>query len=61
MITTTHGPMDESLLEKREGVEDYPDGTVSWVEYWKDGEMVHRSANIALKGREIRMETGTFG
>ena len=61
MIHTIYGEMDPSLLEKREGTEDYPDATVRWVEYWKGAELVHRSADIALKGKEMKMETGTLG
>ena len=43
------GEMDESLLEKREGSLDNDTETTSWVEYWLDGEMVHRSVHMALK------------
>jgi len=49
MITTTKGEMDESLLEKREGSIDNDTETTSWVEYWLDGELVHRSVNMVLK------------
>lgn len=49
MITTTKGEMDESLLEKREGSLDNDTETTSWVEYWLDGEMVHRSVHMVLK------------
>ena len=49
MITTTKGNMDESLLEKREGSLENDTETTSWVEYWLDGEMVHRSIHMALK------------
>jgi hypothetical protein len=49
MITTTKGEMDESLLEKREGSIDNDTETTTWVEYWLDGEMVHRSVLMALK------------
>ena len=49
MITTTKGDMDESLLEKREGSVDNDTETTSWVEYWLDGELVHRSVNMILK------------
>ena len=41
--------MDESLLEKREGIVDNDNETTTWVEYWLDGELVHRSAHVALK------------
>ena len=49
MITTTKGDMDESLLEKREGSLDNDNETTTWVEYWLDGELVHRSVHVALK------------
>ena len=41
--------MDESLLEKREGSIDTDTETTSWVEYWHEGELVHRSVNMVLK------------
>jgi hypothetical protein len=50
LVTTTHGLMDDSLLEKREGVNPPPPDagvhgcSVAWVEYWLEGELVHRSA-----------------
>ena len=49
MITTTKGDMDESLLEKREGTIDNNNESTTWVEYWLDGELVHRSVHVALK------------
>ena len=49
MITTTKGLMDEVLLEKREGVIDNDNEHTTWVEYWHDGELVHRSAHVRLK------------
>ena len=49
IVTTTKGDMDDSLLEKREGSLDNDTETTSWVEYWLDGEMVHRSVYMALK------------
>ena len=49
MITTTKGDMDEALLEKRVGSVDNDTETTSWVEYWLDGELVHRSVHMALK------------
>ncbi|MBK8772992.1 MAG: hypothetical protein IPM06_21520 [Rhizobiales bacterium] len=41
--------MDESLLEKRTGGLDDANETTEWVEYWHDGELVHRSAAVVLK------------
>ena len=49
MITTTKGDMDESLLEKKEGVVDNENEYTTWVEYWLEGELVHRSAHVSLK------------
>ena len=49
IVNTTKGEMDDSLLEKREGSIDTDTETTSWIEYWLDGEMVHRSVNMALK------------
>jgi len=49
LVTTTKGEMDESLLEKREGSLDNDNESTTWVEYWLDGELVHRSAHVQLK------------
>jgi len=49
IVTTTKGDMDESLLEKREGSVDDDNEYTTWVEYWLDGELVHRSAHVTLK------------
>jgi hypothetical protein len=49
LVTTTKGEMDESLLEKREGSVDNDIEYTTWVEYWLDGELVHRSAHVSLK------------
>ena len=49
LVTTTKGEMDESLLEKREGSLDNDNETTTWVEYWLEGELVHRSAHVQLK------------
>lgn len=49
MITTTKGEMEESLLEKREGEIDNENETTAWVEYWHEGELVHRSVHVKLK------------
>lgn len=48
-ITTTKGLMDEALLEKREGLVDDDNERTTWVEYWLDGELVHRSVHVHLK------------
>jgi len=49
MIQTTKGEMDESLLEKREGQVDTDTENTDWVEYWFEGELVHRSVHVKLK------------
>jgi hypothetical protein len=41
--------MDDSLLEKREGTVDNDNELTTWVEYWLEGELVHRSAHVTLK------------
>jgi hypothetical protein len=49
LIKTTHGMMDDSLLEKREGLIDNEDERTTWVEYRLGEELVHRSAHVTLK------------
>jgi hypothetical protein len=49
MVTTTLGEMDEAFLEKKEGTFENDNESTTWVEYWKDGELVHRSAHVTLK------------
>jgi hypothetical protein len=49
LVTTTHGDMDESLLIKKEGVFENDHEKTSWVEYYLDDCLVHRSAHIFLK------------
>jgi len=49
LITTTKGDMEEALLEKKEGFVDNDNEYTTWVEYWHEGELVHRSAHVTLK------------
>lgn len=49
MVTTIYGDMDEVLLLKKEGNFEDDNEITSWVEYYLDGELVHRSAHIYLK------------
>lgn len=49
LVTTTKGEMDDSLLEKREGSVDNEHEITRWVEYWLEGELVHRSVHVHLK------------
>ena len=48
-VFTTKGDMDEALLDKKEGVIDNDNEYTTWVEYWHEGELVHRSAHVRLK------------
>jgi len=49
IVTTTKGDMDDSLLVKKEGFIDNENEYTTWVEYWLDDELVHRSAHVTLK------------
>jgi hypothetical protein len=49
IVTTTKGEMDESLLEKKEGMVDNDHEMTRWIEYWLEGELVHRSVHVHLK------------
>ena len=49
LVNTTKGEMDDSLLEKKEGFVDNDDEYTTWVEYWLNGELVHRSVHVQLK------------
>jgi hypothetical protein len=41
--------MDESLLNRKAGVVDNENEYTTWVEYWLEDELVHRSAHVTLK------------
>jgi len=49
LVETTKGMMDDTLLEKREGSLDNDVEYTTWVEYWLEGELVHRSVHVSLK------------
>ena len=49
IVTTTYGDMDDSLLEHREGTFEDDNELTTWVEYWKDDELVHRSVHVTFK------------
>jgi hypothetical protein len=49
LITTTKGLVDDALLQRKEGHIDNDNEYTTWVEYWLDDEMVHRSAHVTLK------------
>ena len=49
IVTTTYGDMDDSLLERKDGAFEDDNELTTWVEYWKDAELVHRSVHVTLK------------
>ena len=49
IVTTTKGDMDTSLLEKKTGIVENENEKTEWIEYWLDGEIVHRSVHMTLK------------
>jgi hypothetical protein len=49
LVTTTKGEMDDSLLVKKEGSVDNDNEYTTWIEYWLDDELVHRSVHVTLK------------
>lgn len=60
-VFTTKGDMDDSLLEKKEGVVDNDNEYTTWVEYWHEGELVHRSVHVTLKkAPEIGVVAASF-
>jgi hypothetical protein len=62
LVNTTKGEMDEALLEKREGNVDNDNEYTTWVEYWLDGELVHRSVHVQLKKSVgLKVEAASFG
>jgi hypothetical protein len=49
LVNTTKGEMDDALLEKKEGTIEDENELTTWVEYWLEGELVHRSVHVTLK------------
>ncbi len=49
IVTTTKGDMDTSLLVKKDGEMEDDNEITTWVEYYLDGELVHRSVHVRLK------------
>ena len=61
LISTIHGDIDDSLLEMKSGNEEDNDKYTSWVEYWKDNELVHRSVDLRLKrGLDFSLDAANF-
>ena len=53
IVQTTKGPMEDSLLEKKTGTIDNENETINWIEYWLEGELVHRSVDMVLKKYDV--------
>ncbi len=49
LIDTTKGMIEESELEKKQGVIENDNECTTWIEYWLSGELVHRSVHVYLK------------
>ena len=61
IVTTTKGDMDDSLLVKQEGSLDNDVETTTWVEYYLEDELVHRSVHVTLKkSPPLFAEAATF-
>jgi hypothetical protein len=60
-ISTIYGDMDELVLEKKTGVQDSIGECTTWIEYWYNGELVHRSVQVNLKeGTTSSIQAITF-
>jgi hypothetical protein len=53
IIQTTKGEMEDNLLHKKTGTIDNENETINWVEYWLEGELVHRSVDMVLKKADV--------
>lgn len=61
MINTIYGEMDESALERVDQRMENDNEIVEAVEYWLNGELVHRSVHLTLKRNvSSQGETATF-
>ncbi len=56
MINTIYGRMDESELKKKTGTDRGDGGVCRWVEYWMDGELIHRSIDVTITGVDNKAE-----
>jgi hypothetical protein len=48
-VQTTRGLMNDADLEKRDGATENAEELVTWVEYWFEGQLVHRSVHVTKK------------
>lgn len=49
IVTTTKGDMDTDLLEKKVGDMEDDNEKTNWIEYYLEGELIHRSVHVHLK------------
>jgi hypothetical protein len=49
IVTTTKGDRDDSLLERKDVHFEDDNESTDAIEYWLDGELVHRSVHVTLK------------
>lgn len=63
IVFTTDGWQWEHFLEKREGVAlDNDHEFTTFVEYWRNGNLVHRSVHVTLKqGLDLGIGMGVVG
>ena len=58
LIQTTLGLIEETELEFKTGIHENDNEKLTWVEYWKNDELVHRSVDMYLKtGIDFGLET----
>lgn len=55
MIYTTKGMLPISTLEKKQGLREDENEYTTWVEYYLQGELVHRSMHVTLKPQNDQM------
>ena len=53
IVTTTKGDMDTDLLEKKVGDMEDDNEKTNWIEYYLEGELIHRSVHVHLKKNVI--------
>jgi hypothetical protein len=49
LITTIKGELDESLLDFKSGRQEDDNEIATWQEWWFNGELVKRDAQVQLK------------
>ena len=61
IVNTIYGEMDDSLLEHKSGIQETPNESIHWVEYWLENELVHRSVHLYVKqGTTLAGESSSF-